>query len=155
GGRYTALGLKKLAISPLESWTEAAKMGLLQNEIRPFNFKTPMEKMDSIGNFLSLADYIDKTAGYFGYKQKFLDAGMPEQQAQLAAIKETKRVSQTVDAARKMKAFSNRSNIIGGEVGSAITTQFRQVPAKIIEQYIRIAAQARENPKQAARMVAG
>lgn len=156
GTKYTMFGLKKIAANPVQSWTEAAKLGLLQNEIRPFAFKTPIEKFDSISNFLSLADYLDKTAGYFGFKEKFMsEQGMAEKEASLAALRETKRVSQTSDPARQMKLMSSKSNIAGGEVVSKLGWQFKQVPAKIVEQYMRIASQAKNDPKQAARMLAG
>lgn len=156
GTKYTLFGLRKIANNPIQSWTEAAKLGLLQNEIRPYSFRTPMEKFDSISNFLSFADYLDKTAGYFGYKEKFTkELGMPENEASLAAIRETKKVSQTSDPARQMKLMSPKSNIAGGEVVSKLGWQFKQVPAKIVEQYINIARKAKDNPQQAARLMAG
>src|SRR5712692_1771944 len=155
GAKYVTYGLKQLAESPIQSWHEAAKLGLLQQEIRPFAFKTTMEKFDSMSNFLSMADYVDKAAGYHGYKKMFLDQGMNEADASLNALRETKRVSQTIDPARRMKGFSPESNLIGGEVGSALGGQFKQIPAKIVEQYMRIAANMKNNPQAATRMVGG
>lgn len=156
GGKYTLFGLKKIANNPIQSWQESARLGLLQNEIKPFRFKTPMEKFDSISNFLSVADYIDKTAGYFGYKEKFMrEQNMPDKEASLAALRETKRVSQTSDPARQMKGMSSKSNIAGGEVLSKLGWQFKQVPAKIVEQYMRISANSVNDPKKAARTLAG
>lgn len=153
GTKYTAMGMKQLATHPIEAWTEAAKLGLLQNEIRPFAFKTTMEKFDSVSNFLSLADYLDKSIGYHGFKQKFIDMGMNESDASMKALAETKRVSLTTDPARQMKGFSPEGPM--GPVGSKLTMQFKQVPAKIVEQFTRIAMNAKNDKRVAARLVAG
>lgn len=155
GTKFSTIGLKEVASHPIQAWTEAAQLGLLQNEIRPFNFRTPMEKFDSISNFLSLADYLDKAIGYHGYKAKMLAQGMEPEAAKLEALKFTKRVSQTSDAARQMKGMSVESNVMGGEVASRLGWQFKQVPAKIVEQYVNIARNAGKNPQSAARMIAG
>jgi hypothetical protein len=155
GTKYSSIGLKEVATHPIQAWTEAAKLGLLQNEIRPMSFKTPLEKFDSLSNFLSLADYLDKAIGYHGYKRMMLDQGSSAEQASLDALKFTKRVSQTTDAARQMKGMSSESNVMGGEVASRLGWQFKQVPAKIVEQYMNIAKGMKDNPQAATRMVAG
>lgn len=155
GAKYTLYGLKQLGSNPIQTWTESARLGLLQNEIRPFSFRTPLEKFDSISNFLSMADYVDKTAGYFGYKKKFMDMGLGEEEASLKAIRETKRVSQTSDPARQMMITRAKGGNALAHSVTTLGTQFKQVPAKIVEQYIKIASEAKSNPKQAARLLAG
>lgn len=155
GTEYTKYGIDTVARHPIQAWKESARLGLLQNEVRPFSFKTAGEKFDSISNFLSFADYLDKTIGYNGFKKKFMDSGMSEDEAGVNALRETKRLSQTSDPARQMKGMSAESNVIGGEVASKLAWQFKAVPAKIVEQYVNIAKNAKENPKAAARMLAG
>jgi hypothetical protein len=154
GEKYLAAGVKALAgQSAKNAWTEAASLGLLQNEVRPFNFKTPMERADSILSFMSAADFLDRSIGYHGFKQMFLDQGLDEATASAQAIAKSKSASLVVDNARPIKSF----NPEGSPAGAAwrLATQFKQVPIKIIEQYVGIAAKAKQDPKTAARMVAG
>lgn len=153
GTKYTLEGIKQLVANPKAAYQEAASLGLLQNEVRPWNFKTPMQKVDSILSFFTAADFLDRSIGYHGFKKMFMDQGLDETKASAQALAKSKDVSLLVDAARPIKSF----NPEGGPAGSAwrLATQFKQVPIKIIEQYAGIVAKAKQDPKTAARMVAG
>lgn len=150
--QYILYGAKKVGTSPIVSWHEMARLGMLPQEIRPLSFRTAGEKFDSVANFLSIADSLDRAIGYHGFKQMFLDKGLPEAEASLQAIAASKRASLTVDPARPMQAFSTR-----GMQGTALRTtlQYKHVPAKILEQYTSIASKAMSDPASAARLVAG
>lgn len=153
GEKYLYSGAKEVFRNPKKAYSEAASLGLLQNEVRPWSFKTPMEKADSMLSFWSAADFLDKTIGYHGFKQKFIDAGMNPEEASTRAIAASKKASLTVDPSRAIPGF----NPAPGPAGTAwrLSTQFKQVPVKIIEQVLGIAAQAKSDPASAARMVAG
>jgi hypothetical protein len=136
-------------------------MGMLQGEIKPLAFKTPMERFDSAGYFLSSVEAMVKGVAYNGAKRKFLAEGLEPAQAELQAMRMTKDLTMTVDKARQMKGLSPESNYMGGEVGSRLGGQFKGIPLKIVEQYKDIAAALKDNPSQAqawvkmARMLAG
>lgn len=153
GTKYTAKGLAKVALSPINSWHEASKLGLLSNEIRPLNFRTNMEKLDSIMNLFSTVDAVDKAVGYHGFKQKFMDQGMSPETAQMEALNATKKTSLTTDMARPIRAFTNEGGLKEGAM--KLTTQYKQVPMKIVEQWMQVAAKAKQDRKAAMRMVTG
>lgn len=148
GAKYTALGIKNVATKPFGTWSEMARLGLLQNEIKPFSFRTPMEKWQSAAYFFNYVESLVKGVGYNGAKQKFLDMGMNADEASKRALQLAKDMTLTVDPARQMKGFSPESNIMGGEIGSRLGGQFKQVPMKIVEQYQRYAQAALQNPKE-------
>lgn len=151
--KYLAYGVSQVAKKPLASWGEAARLGLLQNEIRPMQFKTTSQKIDSLIQLGSVADYLDRAIGYHGFKKMYIDQGMTEAAAGLKAVGSSKRASLMTDPSRPIKAF-NPENSLGGSA-IRMTGQFKQVPVKIIEQYMQIAAKAKQDPKAAARMIAG
>lgn len=153
GTKYTVEGIKQLVKNPKNAYNEAVSLGLLQNEVRPFAFKTPMQKADSILAFFSAADFLDRSIGYHGFKKMFIDKGMNEAEASLKAISASKKASLFVDNARPIKAFQPDPSF-GGSL-TRLTLQFKQVPIKIIEQYVTIAKNARKDPATAARMVTG
>lgn len=154
GEKYMLAGVKAVGKKPFQAYKEATSLGLLQNEVRPWNFKTPMQKYDSISSFMAGADFLDRAIGYHGFKQMFLDQGLNEAEASAKALSKAKSSSLFIDAARPTKGFSNDAAVFGGAAGR-LTTQFKQVPARIIEQYIQIAANAKNDPKKAARMIGG
>lgn len=154
GEKYLAHGAAQVMKNPKAAFAEAASLGLLQNEVRPFSFRRPMEKADSILSFFSAADFLDKSIGYHGFKQKFLDQGMDAASAQMQAIAASKKASLTVDSSRVIKGATNDAKVFGGMAGR-LSTQFKQVPVKIIEQYVALAAEARKNPANVPRMIAG
>lgn len=153
GTKYSTIGLAKVASQPIQAWNEAARLGLLYNEVRPFAFKTAMEKYDSMANLFSVADYLDKAIGYHGFKAKFMAAGLPEEEASARALSETKRVSMTVDPSRVTKFFGHDEGAWGATKQLAL--QYKQIPTKIAEQYIRIAMNAKQNPAAAIRLTTG
>lgn len=155
GTKYSTIGLTKIVKEPIKTWTEMARLGLIQGETKPSTFKTLGEKYQSASYFLNAVERYVKGIGYAGAKQKFLDQGLSENEASLKAVQLTKDMTMTVDPARQMKGLSPESNIMGGEVGSKLGSQFKGIPAKIAEQYIRIAANAKQDKKKAARMAAG
>lgn len=152
GTKYGTYGLSVIKDQPIQAWHEAAKLGLLQNEIMPFAFKTAGEKFDSVSNFLSAADYMDKAVGYHGFKKMFMDQGLSEPQAQLKALAATKRASLTSDPARPIRALNEE-----GASGAAtkLAGLYKTVPIKMVEQYMNIASQAKSDPAKAARLVTG
>ncbi len=155
GGNYLAKGIMSVATKPIENFREMSRLGLLQGEIKPFSFKTPGEKLDSIMNYMGVVESVVKGSAYNGFKQKFLDMGMNESQATMKALNEAKNATMTVDAARRMKGFTSESNFIGGEYGARNTMQFKQIPAKIVEQYYDIATQFMQDKKKFARAAFG
>jgi hypothetical protein len=56
-----------------------------------------MEKYDSISQFLSVADYLDKAIGYHGYKAKFIADGLGPDEASMCT-EETKRYRRLLSA---------------------------------------------------------
>lgn len=151
--KYLAAGLKEVGSAPINSYKEAVNLGLLQSEIRPIQFKTATQKMDSILQLGSVADYLDRAIGYHGFKKMYLDQGMKDIDATAAALRSSKRASLVTDAARPIKAFNPESGFVGSI--AKLSMQFKQVPLKIIEQYAGIADNAKSNPAAAARMVSG
>lgn len=155
GAKYTMHGIKEVASKPMSTWSEMARLGLLQSEIRPFGFKTAVEKFDSISYGLSYIESLVKGIAYNGAKAKFIDEGLDEAAASLKALRFAKDSTFTVDAARQMKGFSPESNAVGGEIGSRLGGQFKQIPAKIVEQFFDISKRAAQNSTMAARLYAG
>lgn len=152
--KYLALGAKEVGFNPVKAYGEAVRLGMLSNEIRPMAFKTFTQKVDSAIHLFSAADFLDRSIGYHGFKQMFIDQGLSAEQASAKAIAASKRASLMVDPARATMGFSSDAKVFGGAAGK-LATQFKQVPTKIIEQYLQIAANAKIDPKAAARMVSG
>lgn len=155
GPKYTALAIKDIGTRPLENWHELAKLGLLQGNIRPFRFQTPMDKIMSVEYGMNYIESLVKGVAYNGAKRKFIAQGMEPELAKMKALQLAKDLTYSTDAARSMKGFSPESNIMGGEVASRLGSQFKQIPTKIIEQFIDRARYAKENPAKFARAVAG
>ena len=149
GTKYTAYGMKQVATRPLTTWNEIARLGMLQGELKPFTFKTPGERWQSMAYFFNAVERYVKGVAYNGAKRMYLDQGLDENQATLKAIQKAKDLTLTVDPARQMKGLSPESNIMGGEIGSKLGSQFKGIPMKIVEQYVRIANNLVKNPKQA------
>lgn len=154
GTKYTMQGIAKVVKNPLQAYSETAGLGMLSNEIRPWAFKTPMQKVDSVLNFMSAADFLDRSIGYHGFKQMYIDQGMNEAQATSKAIASSKRASLMTDPARPIMAANPDMSTFSGPMGK-LAMQYKQVPMKIIEQYVQIAANAKQNPAAAARAIAG
>lgn len=155
GTKYTGIGAMRTVTQPIQNFREMSRLGLLQGEIRPFSFKTPAEKLDSIINFMGATESVVKGIAYNGFKRKFLDMGMSENDAVMKALNEAKNATMTVDSARQMKGFTRLSNYIGGEYGARNSMQFKQIPAKIVEQYYNIASQFKKEPMKATRAIFG
>src|SRR5437762_1228353 len=86
GNKYSLQGLGNLIRNPKAAYNETASLGLLPNEIAPLRFQTLGEKADSILNFKSIVDFIDRSIAYNGFKQKYLDAGLDSEMAKQKAI---------------------------------------------------------------------
>jgi len=151
---HLARAAKEVAMNPAAALKEAKEMGLMQGDIRPWNFKTKSQKLDSIFAMGNFADFLDRSIGFKGFKQMYMQQGMNESEATMKAIASSKRASLLVDPARATMGFTPDAKLFGGAAGR-LATQFKQVPVKIIEQYLSIAARAKQDPKAAARMVAG
>src|SRR5439155_4643564 len=121
--------------------------------VRPFAFKSIGEKVDSILGMFNAADFLDRSIGYHGFKKMLVDRGVSEEQASIQALGMSKKASLLVDTARPIKAFQPQPGLSG--MAWRLSTQFKQVPIKIVEQYLQIASRARKDPAAAARMVAG
>lgn len=154
GSNYMLQGMKAVAKNPMAAYREAVTNGLLQNEVRPWAFKTASQKFDSISSYMSGADFLDRSIGYNGFKKMYMDQGMNEAEASAKAIAKSKASSLYIDSARPSMGFTRDGKFFGSGLGN-LTTQFKQVPAKIIEQYVEIASQAKQDPAKAARMLAG
>lgn len=152
--KYLVSGVGQIVKNPVAAWKEAASLGLLQNEVRPMAFKTATQKLDSLLSMFSAADFIDRSIGYHGFKKMLMDQGANEADASLKAIGLSKKASLFVDAARPIKGFTSDAAVFGGMAGK-LSTQFKQIPVKIIEQYLQIASNAKKDPKAAARAVTG
>jgi hypothetical protein len=146
GTKYTKEGIKKVLTSPVENWKTTAEKGLIQGDIKPPQFKTPMERYATIAQFGNVIEHFVKGVGYHGAKAKFLAEGLPEAEADLKAIQLAKTMTLTVDPARQAKIFSPESNWLGGEGGHKLLSQFKGVPSKIVEQYTNIARDLNANP---------
>ena len=146
GEKYSLLGAAKVIRHPLDNYTEMARMGMLQGEIKPWAFKTASERADSVGYFFSSVESFVKGIAYQGSKAKFIAEGMEPEQAKYAAMAKAKDLTLTVDKARQMKWLSPESKIMGGEVASKLGQQFKGIPSKIVEQYIDIAREVAKNP---------
>lgn len=152
--KYMIEGMRELGTKGTSSWEEMAKLGMLSNEIRPWAFKTLGEKTDSIIHLFSTADSLDRAIGYYGFKKMFLDQGMNAEQATMKAIAASKKASLMVDPARSTMGFTKDAKAFGGAIGK-LTTQFKQVPTRIVEQYIQVAANAFKDPHAAKRALMG
>jgi len=154
GTRYSMQGALQFLQHPIEGYQELAKNGLFSNMIRPMQFQTPMQKFDSASYYLNMVESLVKGTGYYGFKQRALDAGLDDAAATMRAIAETKNATATVDPARTMRYFTPESNILGGQMGR-LAKQYHQIPTKLVEQFARAMADWKENPAMAARYVAG
>jgi hypothetical protein len=142
GEKDFARGLGHIIANPIESYKETASLGLLPNELVPFRFQTLKEKENSILNFKSYVDFIDRSIAYNGFKAKYKRAGMNDTDAMRQSIADTKRVTFMIDPSRQ--------NIVMAEM--KLHALYKQVPAKIIEWMARTYAQAKANPAAAARL---
>lgn len=152
--KYLLKGMYEMGKNPYQAYGEATRLGMLSNELRPWAFKTLGQKTDSVIHLFSTADFLDRSIGYHGFKQMFLDQGLKPELASAKAIAASKRASLMIDPARSTMGFSPDAKFAGGALGK-LTTQFKQVPTKIIEQYIQIGSKALQDPKAAARMAMG
>lgn len=154
GTKYLMKGMAAVAKNPMAAYREAVSNGLLQNEVRPWAFKTAAQKFDSVSSFMSGADFLDRSIGYNGFKKQMMDQGMNEAEASAKAIAKSKAASLYIDSARPTMGFTRDAKVFGGAAGN-LATQFKQVPTRIIEQYLDIASKAKQDPAKAARMLAG
>lgn len=146
GAKYSLAGLKSLISDPIGMYKEAASLGMLPNEIMPFKFQTLGEKTDSIVNFKSMVDFIDRTIAYNGFKTKFLEAGLAPEEAAKQALQNTKRVTFMVDSVRANKALN------AGDPLSKLAAQYKHIPAKIAEWLYDTSANYKNNPAAAKRL---
>lgn len=154
GTKYSTIGLGKFLKNPVAGYQELAENGVFSGMIRPMQFQTKMQKFESVSYFMNYVESIVKGTGYYGFKQKALDSGMGETEAVLDAIQKTKNATATVDPARYMRYFTPESNFVGGQV-ARLGKQYHQIPYKLVEQFVRAAADFKANPAKAARYIAG
>lgn len=151
GEKYTALGFKDTMLHPIQSFKEMTNLGLLQTQIKPFAFKTPMEKLDSVMYGLSTIESVVKGTAFNGFKRMLMDQGMSNAQATMEALNHAKDATLTVSPARMMKGFTPEANLIGGEYAARNTMQFKQIPLKFVEQYMNIAKEFKEDASKGVR----
>jgi len=148
GPKYSASGLGNMLRQPIQAYREAAELGLLPNELIPPRFRTFDEKIDSFGNYKSIIDFVDRTIAYNGSKARYLDQGLSEPEAIKQAIVDTKRMTFQTDPTRANMTLNPQDPF--WKLGA----QFKQVPAKVAEMLVRTAAEAKQNPARARRMLA-
>lgn len=127
---YFAKGAAELMKDPVGSYQETMRNGLLP-QVRPWAFMKPMEKMDHFGNAFGLADFIPDAIAYKGFKQKFLDEGYRQKEAEIKAITAAKDASLRTSPSRGV-GFNNSYWGLADPV-----KQFKGIQSKLVEQYLR------------------
>jgi hypothetical protein len=148
GPKYTGIGIKELTTNAFSNYEEMARLGLLQDEVKPMSFKTIGEKIDSIGYYRSYVESLVKGIAYRGAKAKYLDMGMSSSEATRLAIKDAKDMTLTVDKSRQMMGLTSESKIVGGPF-NRLAGQFKGIPLKFVEQQEDFLKALINNPKAA------
>lgn len=149
GPRYTTIGIKDFGLNIRKNFQDMAKLGLLQDEVKPMSFKTTGEKISSIGYFRSYIESIVKGIAYRGALAKYLDQGLSHPDAVREAIKEAKDLTLTVDKARQMQTLTPESKAGAGGPVVRLAGQYKGIPLKYIEQQQEYFKALVDNPKAA------
>ena len=147
---YFKKGLIEVATHPFESYRRALDAGILPQSV-PARFLTAREKFDLVGNYLGAADFIDRSVVFEGQRQKYLDAGMPPDQANWRAARDSARISFLSSPANTPLAFKQGSG--WRDAVSSMALQYKHIPSSILYQYAKIASNIGNDPAKAAKLV--
>ncbi len=142
GTKYSSLGLQAFLRNPSDVINEINALGIVPQNVRPWQFKTPSEKLNDVGDFLHAAYLLDRGVAFKGFQAKALDMGMEPTQATRWAITQTKNASAIPDTVRSTYLAKS-----GGILGKLKST-WSQIPARTLEQFYMIAKHASEDPEK-------